>query len=78
MRDVGSTRRFASFDQECQRALDQSHEKAFMTFVFRHRYFELNILDFLLISEAKLSAHVFLDVVPEKLSAEVCASHQSQ
>ena len=43
MKHVGGTRRFASFDQ--------SKEKAFMSSVSRHKYPELNLLDFRLISE---------------------------
>ena len=38
MRYVGSTRRFASFDQ--------SNEKAFMPFVSGDKYLERNLLDF--------------------------------
>ena len=57
MRYVGDTRRFASFEQ--------TNEKAFMLPVFGHKYFghkyfELNVVDFLFISETNLSSIVVL------------------
>ena len=48
---VGGTRRFTSFDQ--------SNKKAFMPSVSGHKYLELNLLDFPLISEANLSTDIF-------------------
>ena len=55
-RYVGGTRRFTSFDQ--------SNEKAFMPSVSGHKYLELNLLDFRLISEANLS----IDIFPQRCS----------
>ena len=52
MRYVGSSRRFASFDQ--------SNEKAFIPSVSGYKYLELNLLDFRLISEVNLSIHTFI------------------
>ena len=54
---VGGTKRFASFDQ--------SNEKAFMPSVAGHKYLELNLLDFRLISEKNLSTDIFPNVVLE-------------
>ena len=51
MRYVGGTRRFTSFDQ--------SNEKAIMSSVSWHKYLELNLLDFRLISESNLSIDIF-------------------
>ena len=51
MRYVSGTRRFASFDRP--------NEKAFMTSVSGHKYLELNLKIFLLISEANLSIDIF-------------------
>ena len=51
MRYVGGTRRFVSFDQ--------SNENAFMPSVSVHKYLELNLLDFRLISEENLSVDIF-------------------
>ena len=56
MRYVGDTRRFTLFDQ--------SNEKAFMPSVSGHKYLELNLLDFRLISEANLS----IDIFPQRCS----------
>ena len=56
MRYVCGTRRFTSFDQ--------SNEKAFMSSVSGHKYLELNLLDFRLISEANLS----IDIFPQRCS----------
>ena len=53
---AGATCRFASFDQ--------SNEKAFMASVSGHKYLELNLLDFRLISEANLS----IDIFPQRCS----------
>ena len=55
-RCVGGTRRFVSFDQ--------SNEKTFMRSVSGHKYLELNLLDFRLISEANLS----IDIFPQRCS----------
>ena len=53
----GGTRRFASFEQ--------SNEKGFMPSVSGHKYLELNLLDFRLISEADLS----IDISPQRCSS---------
>ena len=50
MRYVGGTRRFASFDQ--------LNEKTFIPSVSEHKYLELNLFDFRLISEANLSIDI--------------------
>ena len=49
---VGGTRRFTSFDK--------SNEKAFIPSASWHKYLELNLLDFRLISESNLSIDIFL------------------
>ena len=49
-RYVGGIRRFASFGQ--------MNEKAFVLSVSGHKYFELNFIVFLLISETNLSSDV--------------------
>ena len=67
-RYVGSTRRFASFDQ--------SNKKSFMSSVSGHKYLELNPLDFRLISKANLS----IDIFPQgcfRISIKCWVVHQS-
>ena len=56
MRYVDGTMRFALFDQ--------SNERAFMPSVSGHKYAELNLLDFRLISEANL----LIDIFPQRWS----------
>ena len=56
----------SSFEICCWRfvSFDLMNKKAFIVSVFGHKYFELNLVVFLLISETNLSS----DVVPEYCS----------
>ena len=56
VRYVGGTRRFTLFDQ--------SNEKGFIPSVSGHKYLEVNLVDFRLISETNLS----IDTFPQRCS----------
>ena len=56
VRYVGGTRRFTLFDQ--------LNEKGFMPSLSGHKYLEVNLVDFRLISEANLS----IDTFPQRCS----------